>query len=125
MKNKKESKKIISSITNCMLEKKAREIKIIYVDKLTSLTDVFITCTSDSDPQTKAISNHIKDTLNEKGIKAWHTEGYENLNWVLIDYVDIVINIFNQESRKYYDIERLWADAKIELIEESFDKNEK
>ena len=125
MKNKKESKKIISLITNCMLEKKAREIKIIYVDKLTSLTDVFITCTSDSDPQTKAISNHIKDILNEKGIKAWHTEGYENLNWVLIDYVDIVINIFNQESRKYYDIERLWADAKIELIEESFDKNEK
>ena len=125
MKNKKELKKTISFITNCMLEKKAREIKVIYVDKLTSLTDVFITCTSDSDPQTKAISNHIKDTLNEKGIKAWHTEGYENLNWVLIDYVNIVVNIFNQESRKYYDIERLWADAKIELIEESFDKNEK
>ena len=108
-----------------MLEKKAREIKIIYVDKLTSLTDVFITCTSDSDPQTKAISNHIKDTLTEKGIKSWHTEGYQNLNWVLIDYVNIVVNIFNQKARKYYDIERLWADAKIELIKESFDKNEK
>ena len=99
-----------------MLEKKAIDIKVIYVNKLTSLTDIFIVCTSESDPQTKAIANHIKDTLKEHDIKAWHTEGYENLNWVLIDYINIVVNIFNKESREYYDIERLWADAKIETI---------
>ena len=125
MDNRKNSKKIIRSIINCMLDKKAREIKIINVDELTSLTDVFIICTSDSDPQTKAIVNHIKDTLAEKKIKAWHTEGYPHLKWVLIDYVNIVINVFNEETRKFYDIERLWADAKIELIEESFLNNEK
>jgi len=122
MGNKKETKKIIAIITNCMLEKKAREIKIINVEKLTALTDAFIVCTSDSDPQTRAISNNIKNTLAEHGIKAWHTEGYQHLKWVLIDYVDIVINIFNGESRKYYDIERLWADAKIESIKESFEE---
>ena len=108
-----------------MLDKKAYDIKIIYVDKLTSLTDVFIICTSDSGPQTKAITNHVKDILSQKGIKAWHTEGYQHLKWVLIDYVNIVINIFNQESRTFYNIERLWADAKIEIIEESLNKNEK
>ena len=91
---------------------------------MTSLTDAFIICTSDSDPQTRAITNHIKDTLAKEGIKAWHTEGYQHLKWVLIDYVNIVINIFNKESREFYNIERLWADAKIELIEESFKKNE-
>ena len=108
-----------------MLEKKASEIKIIYVDKLTSLTDAFVICTSDSEPQTRAITNHIKDTLAGSGIKAWHTEGYQNMKWVLIDYVNIVINIFNEKSRNYYNIERLWADAEIELIKESFEKNEK
>ena len=116
MTNRKISKKIITTIVNCMLDKKANEIKIIHVDKLTSLTDVFIICTSDSDPQTKAITNHIKDTLSENGTKAWHTEGYQHLKWVLIDYVNIVINIFNKESRKFYNLERLWADAKIEII---------
>ena len=123
--NRKISKKIITTVVNCMLDKKANEITIIHVDKLTSLTDVFIICTSDSDPQTKAITNHIKDTLSENGTKAWHTEGYQHLKWVLIDYVNIVINIFNEESRKFYNLERLWADAKIEIIEESFKKNEK
>jgi len=112
----KNTKKIISLITNGMLDKKAIDIKVIYVNELTSLTDIFIVCTSESDPQTKAIASHIKDTLNEQNIKAWHTEGYENLNWVLIDYVNVVVNIFNKESREYYDIERLWADAKIETI---------
>ena len=112
----KNTKKIISLIINGMLDKKAIDIKVIYVDELTSLTDTFIVCTSESDPQTKAIASHIKDTLNEQNIKAWHTEGYENLNWVLIDYVNVVVNIFNKEAREYYDIERLWADAKIETI---------
>ena len=124
MATKKNSKTIISTIANSMLDKKAYDIKIIHVDKLTSLTDAFIICTSDSDPQTRAITNHIKDTLAKEGIKAWHTEGYQHLKWVLIDYVNIVINIFNKESREFYNIERLWADAKIELIEESFKKNE-
>ena len=103
-----------------MLDKKASNIKLIYVDKLSTLTDIFIVCTSESDPQTKAIANHIKDILFEKeNIKSWHTEGYQHLNWVLIDFVNIVVNIFNKKSRKYYDIERLWGDAKIETIKES------
>ena len=105
-------------------KKNSKTLNFNHVDKLTSLTDAFIVCTSDSDPQTRAITNHIKDTLAKEGIKAWHTEGYQHLKWVLIDYVNIVINIFNKESREFYNIERLWADAKIELIKESFKKNE-
>jgi len=115
MKNK-NTKRIISIITECMLEKKASGIRVIHVDGLTSLTDTFIMCTSDSDPQTKAIANHIKESLNKEDFKAWHTEGYQHLNWVLIDYVNVVVNIFSKQAREYYDIERLWADAKIEII---------
>ena len=114
--------KLSKTITQLMLDKKATEIKIINVSKLTSLTDYFIICSSDSEPKTKAIMNHIKDKIHEKyDIKPLHLEGIENLEWVLLDYVNIVVNIFNKEKREYYNIERLWADAKITLIKESFE----
>ena len=114
--------KLSKAITELMLDKKATEIQIINVSKLTSLTDYFIICSSDSEPKTKAIMNHIKDEVREKyNIKPLHLEGIENLEWVLLDYVSIVVNIFSKEKREYYNIERLWADAKITLIKESFE----
>ena len=114
--------KLSKAITELMLNKKATEIQIINVSKLTSLTDYFIICSSDSEPKTKAIMNHIKDEVHEKyDIKPLHLEGIENLEWVLLDYVSIVVNIFSKEKREYYNIERLWADAKITLIKESFE----
>ena len=110
-------KKITEIVSNLMLEKKALDIKIIKVDKLTTLTDYFINCSSESDPQTRAIKNHIHSTLSsEYNIKPLHIEGFENLQWILMDYATIVINIFNKETRAYYDIERLWADADIKTI---------
>ena len=114
--------KLSKTITQIMLDKKATQIQIINVSKLTSLTDYFIICSSDSEPKTKAIMNHIKDKVHEKyDIKPLHLEGIENLEWVLLDYVSIVVNIFSKEKREYYNIERLWADAKITLIKESFE----
>ena len=100
-----------------MLDKKGLDIQIIDVKGLTSITDYFVNCSSQSDPQTRAIKNHIQDTLSSKHkIKPIHIEGFENLQWILMDYATIVINIFNKESREYYDIERLWADAEIQTI---------
>ena len=63
--------------------------------------------------------NHITDTLSADKIKPLHIEGHENLKWILIDYADIVINIFNKQTREYYNIERLWGDAKITTYEEN------
>ena len=105
-------KKIATLITELMLDKKAFDIKVIYVDKLTSLTDIFIVCSSDSAPQSRAITNHIKDELLKIKLKPWHVEGYQHLKWVLIDYINIVIHIFDKEARDYYKFERLWADGK-------------
>ena len=112
----KETEDIAKKITELMLDKKAFDIKVIYVNKLTSLTDVFIICSSDSAPQSRAITNHIKDELVKLKLKPWHTEGYENSRWVLIDYINIVIHIFDKEMRDYYNFERLWADGKIVSI---------
>ena len=103
-------------ISKLMLEKKALDIRIIDVRKITTLTDCFVICTSESEPQTRAITDHIHKQMKKDGIKAWHIEGYEHLDWVLLDYVNIVVHVFSLESREYYDLERLWADGKITRV---------
>ena len=104
-----------------MLDKKALDIKIIDVRNITTLTDFFVICTSESQPQTRALTDHINQTMKQEGIQVWHIEGYEYLDWVLLDYVNIVVHIFSNESRGFYDLERLWADGKITQV---FEKNE-
>ena len=122
--SKKEQKQIktsegnqqIKKISELMLEKKALDIKIIDVQNITTLTDFIVICTSESEPQTQAITDHIHEQMKKDGMKAWHIEGYENLNWVLIDYVNIIVHVFNREKRAYYDLERLWADGQISQV---------
>ena len=77
-------------ISELMMEKKAIDIIIIDVRKITTLTDFFVVCTSESEPQTRAITDHINEKMKEAGIRSWHTEGYKYLEWVLIDFVNIV-----------------------------------
>ena len=121
-----DNKKLINRITDLILDKHGSEIKIINVSKLTSLTDYFIICSSDSNPKTKALINHIIDNIkNEFDLKPLNSEGIENLNWVLLDYINIVVNIFSPEKRNYYNIEKLWGDAEITVIKESFDNEKK
>ena len=112
------SQQIAKQIANLMIDKKALDIQILDVRGLTTLTDFFIICTSESQPQSRAICNHIEDELLKEGIKPWHKEGFEKLDWVLIDFVNIVAQIFSRESREYYDFERLWGDAKITKIDD-------
>jgi ribosome-associated protein len=89
-------------ISELMLEKKAVDIIIIDVRKITTLTDFFVVCTSESEPQTRAITDHINLTMKKEGTQSWHIEGYEHLDWVLIDYVNIVAHIFSKKTREYY-----------------------
>jgi len=112
------SQQIAKQIANLMIDKKALDIQILDVRGLTTLTDFFIICTSESQPQSRAICNHIEDEMLKKGIKPWHKEGFEKLDWVLVDFVNIVAQIFSRESREYYDFERLWGDAKITKIDD-------
>lgn len=112
-----DSQKIATQIANLMIDKKALDIQVLDVRGLTTLTDFFIICTSESQPQSRAIYNHIEDEMTKEGIKPWHKEGVENLDWVLIDFVNIVAQIFSRETREYYDFERLWGDAKITKVD--------
>ena len=109
-------------IANLMLEKKATNIKIFDVRKITSLSDYFIICDSDSEPQTKAILNHVLRTLRKNGSKPINIEGESKLDWVLIDYVSFIVHFFSKEKRAFYDMDRLWADAKVTSIKENNEK---
>ena len=95
-----------------MQDKMAEDLVVLDVQKLTSVTDHVIICTSKSTPQTKAIVDHLRQELKQMDVQPLHVEGYEKLNWVLLDYVNVVIHIFLPEYREFYDLERLWGDAK-------------
>ena len=105
-------------ISELMLDKKALDIKIIDVRDITTLTDFFVICTSESEPQTRAITDHVNLTMKTAGYASWHTEGYQLLDWVLVDFVNIVVHIFSKKAREYYEFERLWADGTITEVQE-------
>ena len=105
-------------ISELMLEKKALDVTIIDVRKITTLTDFFVLCTSESQPQSRAITNHIHEEMKKEEMRAWHIEGFQKLDWVLVDFVNIVVHIFSKEAREYYEFERLWADGKITRVKE-------
>jgi ribosome-associated protein len=79
------------------------------------MTDYFVICTGEVDAQVKAISDGIQEDLREE-VKVWHKEGYENLDWVLLDYIDFVVHIFQRDTRDYYNIEKLWQEAPREEV---------
>jgi len=114
----------IKFIGETLLEKQAEKIIVLDVQKLTTVTDFVFICTSTSTTQSKAIADHVRKMLKDENILPLSIEGYENLNWVLMDYANIVIHIFLPEYREFYDLERLWGDAESILIEDSIN-NEK
>ncbi len=90
---------------------KANDILILDMRKIFSLTDYFVIVSGNSDRQVSRIQREIEERLQKKGAKAYRREGERYKRWIVLDYVDIVVHIFLQEEREYYDLERLWRDA--------------
>ncbi|MEA1882063.1 MAG: ribosome silencing factor [Candidatus Marinimicrobia bacterium] len=99
---------LAAQISNFALDKKAEYVLSIEVKDLTSITDYFVICSADTGIQVKAITDSIRRNTDNKPMRI---EGYEHLNWVLLDYIDVVVHIFRTTERNYYNIEKLWADA--------------
>ncbi len=108
---------LIKQIVQLALEKKARQVVSLDLRGLSSVTDHYIICSGDSEPQVKAIADNIRDKMSEQ---LFHQEGYGKLKWVLLDYVNLIVHIFRLEERSYYNLEKLWADAPLT---EYFDDN--
>lgn len=98
------------------LAKKAFDVKILDLRKLSTFTDFFVICSGQVDIHAKAIADSILENLGKKGIKVWHNEGYQTSRWILLDYVDVVIHIFLKDTREFYALEKLWGDAKIDEL---------
>ncbi len=100
------------------LEKKADDVVILDLRKLTSMTDYFVIASAASEVQVKAIMDSIIAGMKKEFGKPWHQEGIEHRQWVLLDYVHVVAHIFLRETREYYGLERLWGDAKTIRVED-------
>lgn len=109
-------KTLARRLAKITLEKKASNVKIFDLRPLTNVTDFFVVCSADSEVQVKAICDHLSETMSKKAMKPWHVEGLEKRQWVLLDFVDVVVHIFLPEVREFYGLERLWGDAEIEEI---------
>lgn len=107
-----------NSAINGLLDKKGINILELDLRKIESaVCDFFIICSGSSDRQVSALANAVKDTVQEEvGEKPWHLEGMENATWVLLDYANVVIHIFQEETREFYKLEELWADAIVNPI---------
>ncbi len=99
-------------------ERKAKDILIMEMAELTVFTDYFVICAAQSKPQVQAIADHIAEQMEKVDLKVSRQEGYQEGKWVLMDYGIFVVHIFQEEDRKFYDLEKLWADAPLYPLDE-------
>lgn len=100
-----ETAKILSS-------KKGKDIKVIEISDVSVLADYMVIATGTNSTHVKALADTVEEKLDEMGISVSHIEGHRSNSWVLLDYVDIIVHVFSDEAREYYDLERLWQDGK-------------
>ncbi|MCE1189738.1 MAG: ribosome silencing factor [Ignavibacteria bacterium] len=105
-------------IADLIFEKKGYDVTVLEVNKVSPITDYFIICTGASDTQVKAIADHVEGQLKDEGIKVWHKEGHRALQWVLLDYVDVVVHVFRPDTRAFYNLEKLWGDAPATILKD-------
>lgn len=112
------SPQLANAIAKLALTKKAQDVVIMDLRKLTSMTDFFVVCSAESDTQIKAIADAVVEGTEKKGTPPWHKET-GSPNWVLLDYSDVVFHIFHKTARAFYNLEKLWGDARIKRVSDS------
>ncbi len=110
-----ESEVLTREIIKGIQEKKGKKILSMNLMKLpNAVSDFFVICSGNSNTQVEAIADSIEEMVRKAtGDKPWHKEGFENAEWILLDYVTVVVHIFQEESRAFYNLEKLWDDAEI------------
>ena len=103
--------KIAYEVTKALDAKKGLDIKLLKIDRVSSLADYFLICTGTSNTHVKTLCDYAEFTLEQLGEKLLGREGHRGNSWELLDYGTIVVHVFTDEARKFYDLERLWADA--------------
>ncbi len=121
-KRKASADELIALILHGIEEVKGLDVNILDLREIdNTVCDYFVLCNGTSNTHVKAIVNSIQKTVSKEiQDKPWHVEGSDNAEWVLMDYVNVVVHVFQKHAREYYDIEGLWGDAKVTLVESSY-----
>ncbi len=107
---------LAKKIAGFALSKKASDVQLLDLRKVSDVADFFVLCSADSDVQVKAVADAVTDGLAESDVHPWHREGISQKQWILLDFIDVVVHVFHKDVRKFYALEKLWGDAKIEVM---------
>jgi len=113
------STQLAYSLSQLALSKKASDIHLLDVRKLTEMTDYFVICTANADLHGRAIADGLAEDMEKKKIRPLHREGYQQGQWILLDFVDVVVHIFLKEAREFYNLESLWGDAPRKVLSQN------
>jgi len=114
---------LAEKIITVLDQRKAKDIKLLYVMDKTIIADYFIICAGNSNTQIKGLSDEVEYKLGLCGVDPHHIEGFESANWVLMDYSSVIVHIFNRDTREFYNLEKLWNDAEEIDISEYLTKD--
>lgn len=107
-----EAKKMALIAVEALEDKKAEDITIIDISEISILADYFIIASGSNRNQVQAMADNVEDSLGKAGFLPKQIEGYQSANWILMDYKDIIVHVFSEEDRGFYDLERIWRDGK-------------
>ena len=113
MKDMLSAKEVALAVTKALDEKKGIDIKLLKIDKVSSLADYFIICTGTVNTHVKTLCDYAEYTMEQLGESMLGREGHRGNSWELLDFGSVVVHVFTDEARKFYDLERLWADAEF------------
>ncbi len=113
----KETKLILKDIVDALEDKMAVNIAVIDIDEVSSLAEYFVIANGSSSTQVKALSESVEARMDKEEIPLLHQEGYRGSEWILLDYGTVVVHIFDNESRTFYNLEKIWGDGKIVEID--------
>ena len=119
------AKEIIAIAVKALDDKKGRELKVLYTADQTTLAEYFIICSGTSNTQVRALAEAVEEALSKAGEEPHHIEGHRGGQWTLLDYSAVVIHVFTEEGREFYDLERLWSDAEPVDVSEYYSCSER
>lgn len=108
-----QSKNLVKTAVQALEEKKGEDIRVIDIHEISVLADYFIIASGTNANQVQAMVDSVEDLLAKAGLECRHVEGYQTGGWILMDYGDIIVHVFNKDDRLFYDLERIWRDGKV------------
>lgn len=100
-------------IAQILDKRKADDVRVIKIADISSLADYMVIATGTSSTHVKSLADYVEYEMDEKGVSVSHIEGHRSDTWILLDYIDVIVHVFNEESRQYYDLDRLWEDGEV------------